>query len=164
MRTRGGFAVSRESFLIFNNVLLMVATGLILIGTLYPLFLETLGLRKISVGLPYFNKVFIVPMLPLLAFLAVGMHAGWKKARPQPLKRPLTIIALVAAAAALVVPALAWGSFHWLTVVKAAAAGLAGFSRPCTIPSIACGIGSASRRRSSACALRTWVSACSRLG
>jgi cytochrome c-type biogenesis protein CcmF len=124
LRTRGGFeAVSRESFLIFNNVLLMVATGLILIGTLYPLFLETLGLGKISVGPPYFNKVFIVPMLPLLAFLAVGMHAGWKKARLQPLKRPLTFIALAAVAAALVVPALAWGSFHWLTVVGVAAAG-----------------------------------------
>ena len=124
LRTRGGFeAVSRESFLIFNNVLLMVATGLILIGTLYPLFLETLGLGKISVGPPYFNKVFIVPMLPLLALLAVGMHAGWKKARLQPLKRPLTLIALVAVAAALVVPALAWGSFHWLTVVGVAAAG-----------------------------------------
>ena len=125
LRTRGGFeAVSRESFLIFNNVLLMVATGLILIGTLYPLFLETLGLGKISVGPPYFNKVFIVPMLPLLAFLAIGMHAGWKKARLQPLKRPLTLIALIAVAAALVVPALAWGSFHWLTVVGVAAAGL----------------------------------------
>jgi cytochrome c-type biogenesis protein CcmF len=124
LRTRGGFeAVSRESFLIFNNVLLMVATGLILIGTLYPLFLETLGLGKISVGPPYFNKVFIVPMLPLLALLAVGMHAGWKKARLQPLKRPLTLIALVAVAAALVVPALAWGSFHWLTAVGVTAAG-----------------------------------------
>ena len=125
LRTRGGFeAVSRESFLIFNNVLLMVATGLILIGTLYPLFLETLDLGKISVGPPYFNKVFIVPMLPLLAFLAIGMHAGWKKGRLQPLKRPLTLIALIAVASALVVPALAWGSFHWLTVVGVAAAAL----------------------------------------
>ena len=125
LRTRGGFeAVSRESFLIFNNVLLMVATGLILIGTLYPLFLETLDLGKISVGPPYFNKVFIVPMLPLLALLAIGMHAGWKKARLQPLKRPLTLIALIAVASALVVPALAWGSFHWLTVVGVAAAAL----------------------------------------
>ncbi len=124
LRTRGGFeAVSRESFLVFNNVLLMVATGLILIGTLYPLFLETLRLGKISVGPPYFNKVFIVPMLPLLALLGIGMHAGWKKARLEPLKRPLTIIALVAAAAAAIVPALAWGGFHWLTAVGVAAAG-----------------------------------------
>ena len=125
LRTRGGFeAISRESFLVFNNVLLMVATGLILIGTLYPLFLDALGLGRISVGPPYFNKVFLVPMLPLLALLAVGMHAGWKKARLQPLKRPLSIMALVAVAAALVVPVLAWGSFHWLTVVGVAAAGL----------------------------------------
>ena len=124
LRTRGGFeAVSRESFLVFNNVLLMVATGLILIGTLYPLFLETLRLGKISVGPPYFNKVFIVPMLPLLALLGIGMHAGWKKARLAPLKRPLTIIALVAAGAAVIVPALAWGGFHWLTAVGVAAAG-----------------------------------------
>ena len=123
LRTRGGFeAVSRESFLIFNNVLLMVATGLILIGTLYPLFLDALGLGKISVGPPYFNKVFLVPMLPLIGLLAVGMHAGWKKARLQPLKRPLTIMALVALVAALVVPALAWGDFHWLTVVGVTAA------------------------------------------
>jgi cytochrome c-type biogenesis protein CcmF len=125
LRTRGGFeAVSRESFLVFNNVLLMVATGLILIGTLYPLFLDALGLGRISVGPPYFNKVFLVPMLPLLGLLAIGMHAGWKKARLQPLKRLLSIMAFVAIAAALVVPALAWGSFHWLTVVGVAAAGL----------------------------------------
>ncbi len=124
LRTRGGFeAISRESFLVFNNVLLMVAAGLILIGTLYPLFLETLRLGKISVGPPYFNKVFIVPMLPLLALLGIGMHAGWKKARLAPLKRPLTIIALVAAAAAAIVPVLAWGGFHWLTAVGVAAAG-----------------------------------------
>jgi cytochrome c-type biogenesis protein CcmF len=123
-RTRGGFeAVSRESFLVFNNVLLMVATGLILIGTLYPLFLDALGLGKISVGPPYFNKVFLVPMLPLVGLLAVGMHAGWKRARLEPMKRPLTWIGVAALAAALVVPALAWGSFHWLTIVGVAAAG-----------------------------------------
>jgi cytochrome c-type biogenesis protein CcmF len=124
LRTRGGFeAVSRESFLVFNNVLLMVATGLILVGTLYPLFLDALGLGRISVGPPYFNKVFLVPMLPLLGLLAVGMHAGWKKARLARVKRPLTVMALAAVALALVVPALAWGGFHWLTVVGVAAAG-----------------------------------------
>jgi cytochrome c-type biogenesis protein CcmF len=123
LRTKGGFeAVSRESFLIFNNVLLMVATGLILIGTLYPLFLDALGLGKISVGPPYFNTVFLIPTLPLLLLLAVGMHAGWKKARLESMRRPLIATAVVALAIALVVPALAWGSFHWLTVVGVTAA------------------------------------------
>ncbi len=125
LRTKGGFeTVSRESFLIFNNVLLMVATGLILVGTLYPLFLDALGLGKISVGPPYFNTVFLIPTLPLVILLAVGMHAGWKKARLEPMRRPLIAMAVAALVIALVVPALAWGSFHWLTVVGVTAAGL----------------------------------------
>ena len=122
-RTRGGFeAISRESFLVFNNVLLMVATGLILVGTLYPLFLDALGLGKISVGPPYFNKVFLVPAVPLIGLLAVGMHAGWKKARLGPMKRPLVVMALASLAAAFAIPVLAWGDLHWLTVVGVTAA------------------------------------------
>jgi cytochrome c-type biogenesis protein CcmF len=123
LRSSGGFAaVSRESFLLFNNVLLLVATGLILIGTLYPLFIDLLGLGRMSVGPPYFNTVFLVPMLPLLALLGVGMHSGWKRARLAPLRRPLTLLGLGALAIAIVLPALAWGAFHWLTIVGVAAA------------------------------------------
>ncbi|MBM5812642.1 MAG: heme lyase CcmF/NrfE family subunit [Gammaproteobacteria bacterium] len=76
----GGFAVtSRESFLLFNNALLVVALALVLLGTLYPLFLDALELGKISVGPPYFEAVFLVPMLPLVLLLGLGMHAGWKR-------------------------------------------------------------------------------------
>ncbi len=110
LRTRGGFeAVSRESFLLFNNVLLMVATGLILIGTLYPLFLDALDLGKISVGPPYFNTVFLCRCCRCSRCSRVGMHAGWKKARLAPLQAPAPIMALIALAIALVVPVLAWG-------------------------------------------------------
>jgi cytochrome c-type biogenesis protein CcmF len=124
LRTRGGFeAVSRESFLVFNNVLLMVAMSLILIGTLYPLFLDVLGLGKISVGPPYFNTVFLVPALPLLLLVAVGMHSGWKKARLETVQHPLTVMFLVALGVAVMVPWLAWGSFHWLTVIGVTATG-----------------------------------------
>ncbi|HEX9772722.1 MAG TPA: heme lyase CcmF/NrfE family subunit [Steroidobacteraceae bacterium] len=123
LRTRGGFeAVSRESFLVFNNVLLMVAMGLILVGTLYPLFLDVLGLGKISVGPPYFNAVFLVPALPLLLLVAVGMHSGWKKARLETVQRPLTLMFLLAFGIAVIVPWLAWGSLHWLTVIGVTAA------------------------------------------
>ena len=51
--------VSRESLLLANNVLLVVAAGSVLLGTLYPLFLDALGLGKISVGPPYFDAVFV---------------------------------------------------------------------------------------------------------
>jgi cytochrome c-type biogenesis protein CcmF len=90
---------SRESFLLFNNILLVIAAALILLGTLYPLFMDGLNLGKISVGPPYFRAVFLVPMLPLLALLGVGMHAAWKRARLADYKRPL----LIALAAAFVV-------------------------------------------------------------
>ncbi|HKE43644.1 MAG TPA: heme lyase CcmF/NrfE family subunit [Steroidobacteraceae bacterium] len=92
---------SRESFLLFNNVLLVIAAALILLGTLYPLFMDGLDLGKISVGPPYFRAVFLVPMLPLLALLGVGMHAAWKRARLADLKRPLLIALIVALVVAL---------------------------------------------------------------
>jgi cytochrome c-type biogenesis protein CcmF len=56
----GGFAlVSRETAAAGNNVLLAVATGSVLLGTLYPLLLDALGMGKLSVGPPYFNAVFV---------------------------------------------------------------------------------------------------------
>ncbi|MCP1726823.1 cytochrome c-type biogenesis protein CcmF [Natronospira proteinivora] len=80
MASGGGFKLlSRETFLLLNNLLLVVATAAVLLGTLYPLFLDALGLGKISVGPPYFNAVFIPLMLPLLLFLGFGPYARWKR-------------------------------------------------------------------------------------
>ncbi len=70
---------SRESFLLLNNALLVAALSLILLGTLYPLFMDALELGKVTVGAPWFNLMFLVPMLPLVALLGVGMHAAWKR-------------------------------------------------------------------------------------
>ena len=72
--------VSRESFLLTNNVLLVVAAGSVLLGTLYPLFLDALGLGKISVGPPYFELVFFLLMAPALFLMGVGPMARWKQA------------------------------------------------------------------------------------
>jgi hypothetical protein len=62
--------VSRETLLLMNNVLLVVATGSVLLGTLYPLLIDALGMGKLSVGPPYFNAVFVPVMVPLLILLA----------------------------------------------------------------------------------------------
>jgi cytochrome c-type biogenesis protein CcmF len=76
----GGFAsLSRETALLANNVLLAVATSAVLLGTLYPLFLDALGLGKISVGVPYFNSVFVPLMTPVTFLMAVGPFVRWKK-------------------------------------------------------------------------------------
>jgi cytochrome c-type biogenesis protein CcmF len=118
LRTSGGFETSsRESFLLANNALLLVTTILILIGTLYPLFLDALNMGKISVGPPYFNLVFLIPTLPLVFLLAVGMHSMWKKGQLGDMKRPLTIMFAVALALGLMIPPLVYGQFHIMTVI-----------------------------------------------
>ena len=71
---------SRESMLLINNVLLLAASGTVLLGTLYPLFLDALDLGKISVGPPYFEAVFVPLMIPVLILMAVGPFVRWKDA------------------------------------------------------------------------------------
>ncbi|MFO1415255.1 MAG: heme lyase CcmF/NrfE family subunit [Burkholderiales bacterium] len=72
--------LSRESLLLANNVLRGVALASVLLGTLYPLFLDALQLGKISVGPPYFDAVFFPLMAPLAFLLGVGPVAAWRKA------------------------------------------------------------------------------------
>ncbi len=82
LRSSAGFELgARESFLLFNNVLLVIAAGTVFAGTLAPLISDALGLGTLSVGPPYFNPTFLLSMLPLLALLAVGIHANWKRGR-----------------------------------------------------------------------------------
>ena len=101
----GRFApVSRESMLLTNNALLLVATGAVLLGTLYPLVLDALGLGKISVGPPYFETVFVPLMAPALFLMGVGPLARWKQASVPELAVRLRWALVVSFAAAIVVP------------------------------------------------------------
>ena len=77
----GSFSpLSRESFLLANNVLLAAAAGTVLLGTLYPLAIDALGVGKISVGPPYFETVFVPLMAPALFLMGIGPLARWKRA------------------------------------------------------------------------------------
>jgi cytochrome c-type biogenesis protein CcmF len=96
--------VSRESALLVNNVLLLVAAAAVLLGTLYPLFLDALGLGKISVGPPYFDAVFVPLMTPALFLMGIGPLSRWKRdAFPSLLVR-LKWAAAVAVATAVLLP------------------------------------------------------------
>ena len=98
--------VSRESFLLANNVLLVVAAGAVLLGTLYPLVLDALNLGKISVGPPYFEAVF-VPLMALAVFLmGIGPLARWKEASLPELAVRLRWALAVSVVTALIVPAV----------------------------------------------------------
>jgi cytochrome c-type biogenesis protein CcmF len=106
----GGFsAVSRESMLLVNNVLLAVAAASVLLGTLYPLLLDSLHLGKISVGPPYFEAVFVPLMAPALFLMVIGPLARWREASVPELAKRL-LWALVASGAAAAVNLAAGGS------------------------------------------------------
>ena len=72
-------ALSRETMLLGNNVLLLVATAAVLLGTLYPLLLDALDLGKLSVGPPYFDAVFVPLMVPVVFLMGIGQVARWKQ-------------------------------------------------------------------------------------
>ncbi|MGP1680373.1 MAG: heme lyase CcmF/NrfE family subunit, partial [Burkholderiales bacterium] len=97
-------AVSRESMLLLNNVMLAVAAGSVLLGTLYPLVLDALGTGKISVGRPYFETVFIPLMAPAMFLIGVGPMAHWKKASLPDLATRLRWAFAVGLVTALLVP------------------------------------------------------------
>ncbi|HET8832834.1 MAG TPA: heme lyase CcmF/NrfE family subunit, partial [Casimicrobiaceae bacterium] len=101
----GGFAtVSRESMLLGNNILLVIAMASVLLGTLYPLLVDALGLGKISVGPPYFDAVFVPLMTPLVFLMGVGPVAAWRQARLPDLWTRLRWALYVALATAALLP------------------------------------------------------------
>ncbi len=93
--------VSRESMLLGNNVLLVVAMATVLLGTLYPLALDALNMGKISVGPPYFDSVFVPVMAPLVFLMGVGPLARWRQAEVPDLARRLRWAAALSVVAAL---------------------------------------------------------------
>ncbi len=118
-----GFGLlSRETFLLLNNVLFVVATALVLIGTLSPLVIEMATGGKISIGPPWFNVAFLVPTLPLVILLGMGMHAAWRKQPAQPWARVLRIPAIVAVVLGVVIPLFIYGRISILLFVGCAAA------------------------------------------
>ena len=101
--------VSRESMLLGNNVMLVVAMATVLLGTLYPLVLDALGLGKISVGPPYFDSVFVPVMTPLVFLMGVGPLARWRQAEVPALARRLRWAAGLTVVAALLT---GWSAGH----------------------------------------------------
>ncbi|MFN0317369.1 MAG: heme lyase CcmF/NrfE family subunit [Burkholderiales bacterium] len=97
---------ARETLLLANNVLLVVAMATVLLGTAYPLAMDALGLGKISVGPPYFNSVFVPLMLPLFLVLGVGMLVRWKEDEWPRYWRQARFAALAAGCAGLLVAAV----------------------------------------------------------
>ena len=110
-------ALSRETFLLLNNVLLVIATLLILIGTLAPLVMEIFGMGKISIGAPWFEIAMLVPMIPLLIFISMGMHSLWIKDDIRKVFDRSKFLFITAAIIGFILPAYFYGRSGLLIVI-----------------------------------------------
>ena len=120
--TAGFSPLSRETFLLLNNVLLVVAATLVLLGTLAPLIVEMLNGGKISIGPPWFQVAFLVPMIPLVLLLGLGMHTAWRQQSVEPWVKLLRFPAIAAVLVGIVLPIMFYGRVSLLLVVGCAAA------------------------------------------
>ena len=148
--------VSRESMLLGNNMLFVVVCASVLLGTLYPLLLDALGLGKISVGAPYFETVFLPLMVPVVFLMALGPLARWKEASLPSLFHRLRWAALASVLGAL---ATAWVAGKLSLVAMLGM--LMAYWIVASIPSSGCTrMAARSCRRSRACAsgrVRWWA-------
>ncbi|GGO85082.1 cytochrome c-type biogenesis protein CcmF [Marinobacterium nitratireducens] len=104
--------LSRETMLLINNIVLVVVCLMVLLGTVYPLLMDALGLGKISVGPPYFNSLFIPLMSVMIVFLGLGTVARWKHTRAGQLVEKLWLPALLSLVTGVAVSFLAGESFN----------------------------------------------------
>jgi cytochrome c-type biogenesis protein CcmF len=114
--------LSRETFLMLNNVLLVIAAGLVFLGTLAPLVVEVMDAGKISVGPPWFQIAFAIPMLPLVLLMGLGMHTAWRTQAALPLATALKIPAIIALLLGIAIPGLLYGRFGLLVSIGTLAA------------------------------------------
>ena len=120
--TVGFSLLSRETFLLLNNVLLVIATTLVLLGTLAPLIVEMLNGGKISIGAPWFEIAFLVPMIPLVLLLGLGMHTAWRKQNSGPWMRLLRLPAIAAVIIGIVLPLMFYGRVSLMLIIGCSAA------------------------------------------
>jgi cytochrome c-type biogenesis protein CcmF len=104
LKSQAGFEfTSRESFLLFNNILLIIALAVVFGGTMAPVIADALKMPTLSVGTPYFNPSFATPILPLLALVALGIVSSWKRGRLEDHRRKLLVTLGISAVLALAI-------------------------------------------------------------
>ena len=118
LRSTGTFdLVSREMGLLINNIVLIAMTATVLIGTLYPLFLDALGMGKISVGPPYFNTISLPLGVVLFVTMGFGLFLRWKKDKPERVFAKVRWVMLLALLIAFLVPILLMESFTFKAAI-----------------------------------------------
>jgi cytochrome c-type biogenesis protein CcmF len=109
--------LSKESFLYLGNILFLVATLTVLLGTLYPLITEVLWDEKISVGPPYFNQVFVPLMLPILLLMPIAPFVSWNQETLDRLKQKLMPIGIIFGLLVLALLLFLYNKFALLSLI-----------------------------------------------
>jgi cytochrome c-type biogenesis protein CcmF len=114
--------LSREGLLLVNNLLLFTALLTVLLGTLYPLFIDALSLDKISVGAPYFNAIFVPLMCPLMIVMGFAPFLQWEGNRLSGFRKSLWLVLFLVAVCSALILFLATGEllltqWFWLSVI-----------------------------------------------
>jgi cytochrome c-type biogenesis protein CcmF len=118
LKSQAGFTgSSREAFLLYNNIALVLAALVVLIGTLAPLVNDALGMKSISVGPGWFSRSFPYIAMALLALVAIGIHAWWKRGRVGESRNRHVIGFSVALLAGMAIVFLAYGPGMWQSAV-----------------------------------------------
>jgi cytochrome c-type biogenesis protein CcmF len=118
LRSVGAFSIiSRESGLLVNNVILVVMTATVLLGTLYPLIVDAFGAGKISVGPPYFNSVMVPLAIILYLVMGTGFYLRWKKDEPGRILKKIWIPLTASLVIAFILPLLVVSEFNFKTTL-----------------------------------------------
>ncbi len=108
---------SKETFLLINNIILIVVMASVLLGTLYPLLIDAIGNGKISVGPPYFNSIFVPLTIPLAILVGVGALTRWKSDNFSRLWHKLNKILAVSVVLGVLLPLLRSESYEWKAAI-----------------------------------------------
>lgn len=118
VKSRGRYELfSRETMLLTNNILLIAALIVVLLGTLLPLVHKEIGLGSISIGEPFFNSIFSILVVPFALFLGVAPLVRWKRQSVQELAKPLTHSLLITVVLSVAYLAIFAGHFTWLALM-----------------------------------------------
>jgi cytochrome c-type biogenesis protein CcmF len=118
VKSRGRYSfISRETMLLTNNILLIAALIVVLLGTLLPLVHKEMGLGSISIGEPFFNRIFTVLIVPFALFLGVGSLVRWQRQNLTDLFKPMVILLVVSTLLTLVFLGTFASHFTWLAVL-----------------------------------------------
>ncbi|WP_040727846.1 heme lyase CcmF/NrfE family subunit [Thiomicrorhabdus sp. Kp2] len=116
-QTKAFKLLSKDTLLLLNNVILMAMMATVLLGTLYPLILDALGIAKLSVGAPYFNSVMLPLTIPLAIFMGLGFASFWREDSSKRLLQRLWLPAISSLLVAFLVPLLLLPDFNGLAVI-----------------------------------------------